>query len=171
MFRVRNLDRVRKFSPSNLGSTPVGDEAARNLAASVLGDLETVELIAPLLRRLEQDKIARRGCDVHSALIEVMWTPSHADRELGISRLAELANALLRSRDEILEYSAAEIGWKLKCFGFRHHRNGPGMILQFSHDNRLLLHQLAARLSLNLRRVPNCTLCSPQEAADAKRLV
>lgn len=161
-YRLRNLDEVRNFSPSKLGSTFGGSEVARNLAAGVLGEAEILESIAPLLRRLEQDKIAQRGCDVHSAMIEVMWTPSHADRELGISHLAELTNALLRSRGEILEYGAVEIGWKLKSFGLRHHRNGRGMVLQFSHENRLLVHQVAARLSLNLHPVPNCALCSPQ---------
>jgi len=171
MYRIRNFDEVRKFSPSKLGSIFVGSEVARNLGASVLGDSEIVEAIAPLLQRAEQEKIARRGCDVHSAIIEVTWTPSHADRELGISRLAELTNALLRSRGEILEYSAEEIGWKLKNFGFRHHRNAGGIVLQFSQDNRLLLHNLAARLSLSVQPVPDCTLCSSQEAVDAKRLM
>jgi hypothetical protein len=170
-YRMRNLDGVRNFSATNLDSTFVGTEVARSLAASVLSEDEIVESIAPLLRRLEQDKFVQRGCDVHSALIEVMWSPSHADRELGISRLAELTNALLRSRGEILEYSAAEIGWKLKDFGFRRHRNAGGMILQFSQDNRLLLHQLAERMTLKLQPVPDCALCFPQEAVDGKRLM
>jgi hypothetical protein len=171
MYRVRNFDEVRKFSPSKLGSTFVGSEVARNLGASVLGEAAIIGAIAPLLQRAEQEKVARRGCDVHSAVIEVMWSPSHADRELGISRLAELTNALLRSRGEILEYSAAEIGWKLKSFGFRRHRNGHGMILQFSQDNRLLLHQLAERMTLKLQPVPDCALCSRQEAVDGKGLM
>ena len=168
MYRLRNLDEVRKFSPSKLGSTFVGSEVARNLAAGVLGEAEIVESIAPFLRLLERHKIAQRGCDVHLAMIEVTWAPSHTDRELSISRMTELTNALLRHRGEVLEYSAGEIGWKLRNFGFRHHRNGKGMVLQFSHENRLLLHQLAARLSLNLRPVADCALCSPQEAVDAK---
>lgn len=162
MYRLRNLGAVRNFSSSKLGPTFVGSEVARNLAAGVLGEAEILESIAPLLRRLEQDKIAQRGCDVHMAMIEATWAPSHADRELSISRLAELTNALLRCRGEILEYSAAEVGWKLRNLGFRHHRTGQGMILQFSHENRLLLHQVAARLSLNLHPVPNCALCSAQ---------
>jgi hypothetical protein len=170
-YRLRNLDAVRNFSPSKLGSTFVGSEVARNLAAGVLGEAEIVESIAPFLRLLEQDKIAQRCCDVHLAMIEVAWTPSHEDREIGISRLTELTNTILRSRGEILEYTAAEIGWKLRNFGFRHHRNGKGMVLQFSHENRSLIHQLATHWSLNLRPVPDCVLCSPEDAVDCKRLV
>jgi len=170
MFRLRNLDDVCNFSARDRGPTLPSTEVARNLAASVLGDAEIAESIAPCLRRLEEDQLALRGCDVHLALVEVTWAPSHVDRELSISRLTELTNTLLRNRGGILEYSAVEIGWKLKNLGFRHHRNGQGMVLQFSLENRLLLHQLATQLSLGLRAVDNCPLCSPQEA-DAKRLM
>lgn len=171
MYRLRKLDEVRKFSPSKLGSIFVGSEVARNLAAGVLGEAEILEPLAPLLRRLEQDSIAQRGCDVHLAMIEVAWAPSHADRELSISRLTDLTNTLLRLRGETLEYSTVEIGWKLRNFGFRHHRNGRGMVLQLSYENRLLLHQLAARLSLNLRPVADCALCLPQEAVESRELM
>ena len=171
MYRLRNLDDVRKFSPSKLGSIFVGSEVARNLAAGVLGEAEILEPLARVLRRLEQDSIAQRGCDVHLAMIEVAWAPSHADRELSISRLTDLTNTLLRLSGETLEYSTVEIGWKLRNFGFRHHRNGRGMVLQLSYENRLLLHQLAARLSLNLPPVADCALCSPQEAVDSRELM
>jgi hypothetical protein len=171
MYRLRNLDEVRKFSPSKLGSIFVGSEVARNLAAGVLGEAEIVESIAPFLRRLEEDKLAQGGCDIHLAIIEVTWAPSHADREIGLTRVTELVNALLRCRGEILEYSTAEIGWKLRSFGFHRHRNGRGMVLRFSQENRVLLHQLAARLSLNLRPVADCALCSPQEAVDSRDLM
>ena len=168
MYRLRNLDEVRDFSPSRLGSTFLGTEAGRSLAASVLGETEIIDSIAPLLLRLQQEKIAHRGCDVHLVMIEVGWAPSHGDREISISRLTELTNTLLRSRGEILEYSSAEIGWKLRNFGFRHHRNGHGMVLQFSHENRFLIHQLAARWNLNLRPVAACVLCSAREVVAAK---
>ncbi|HXM21989.1 MAG TPA: hypothetical protein VN948_12080 [Terriglobales bacterium] len=171
MYRLRNFDRVRNFSAREHGSTFVGTEVARNLAASVLGEAEIVEPIAPLLRCLEQDKIAQRGCDVHLAMIQVTWAPSHEEREITLARLTELSNAFLRCHGEILEYSAAEIGWKLRNFGFHRHRNGRGMVLKFSHEHRLLLHQLAARWSLNLRTVAGCALCSPREAVVAQRLV
>jgi hypothetical protein len=87
--------------------------------------------------------IARRACDVHLAMVEVGWSPAHEDREISITRLADLTNALLRSRGEILEYSPGEIGWKLRNLGFRH-RNGHGMVLQFSRENRILIHRLNA---------------------------
>jgi hypothetical protein len=104
-------------------------------------------------------------------MIEVTWAPSHQEREISLSRIAELTSALLRCRGEILEYSAAEIGWKLRNLGFRRHRNGRGMVLRFSLENRLLLHQLAARWSLNLPATSSCSLCSEREAVVSQRLV
>jgi hypothetical protein len=159
MYRLRNLDRIRTFACSEQGSTFAATEVARNLATSVLGDGKILESIAPVLRRLEEEKVAQRGCSVHLAMIEATWAPSHEDREIRLSRIAELTNVLLRCRGEILEYSAGEIGWKLRNLGFRRHRNGRGMVLRFSHENRLLLHQLAARWSLNLPATSGCALC------------
>lgn len=163
MYRLRNFDRVRKFSASKHGPTFAGTAVARSLVASVLGETEIVEAITPFLRRMEDDQIAERGCEVHQAMIEVAWAPSHEAREITLSLLTELSNACLRCRGEILEYSPAEVGWKLRSLGFRRHRNGRGMVLRFSHENRVLLHQLAARWSLNLRTFAACALCSPPE--------
>jgi hypothetical protein len=171
MYRLRNLNEVREFPPVKLGSGFVNTEVARSLAASVAGEANIVEKITPLLRRLEQDKIAERAGDVHLAVIEATWGASHSDREIKISHLTELTNALLRSRGESLEYSAAEIGWRLRNMGFRHHRNSHGMVVQFSHDNRFLLHQTAARWSLNLAPAADCSLCSPREAVEVKEVM
>ena len=170
-YRLRNLGRVRDFSPRKLDLIFASSEAARNLAAAVLGQPIIVKPLVPLLQRLDHDRIAQRGCDVHLALIEVMWPPSHTDRELGITDLSERTNTLLRSRGEILEYSADELGWKLRNFGFHRHRNGRGMVLQFTDANRRLIHQLATQLRLNLPRIAKCTMCSLVEAVDSKRVM
>jgi hypothetical protein len=139
--------------------------------ASVLGETDTLEQMSPLLRSLEQDKDAQRACDVHMAMMEVIWSPSHTDREIGLSRLTELTNALLRSRGEVFEYSANEIGWKLRSLGFHRHRNGQGMVVRFLQETRRLIHELAANWGLNLGKCASCTLCALQESIDANRLM
>jgi hypothetical protein len=171
IYRLRNLQRVRNFSARERGSTFARTEVARNLVAGVLGEAEIVEQMSPLLRRLEQDKDAQRGCDVHMAMMEVIWAPSHEDREIGLSRLTELTNTLLRCRGEVFEYSAAEIGWKLRSLGFHRYRNGQGMVVRFSQETRRLIHQLAVGWSLNLGEWASCALCTPQESIDANGLV
>ena len=171
MYRLRNFDRMRTVSAREHGSTSADTEVARNLATSVLGDGKIVKSLAPVLRHLEEDSVAQRGCDVHRAMIEVTWAAAHQDREISLSRIAELTNTLLRCRGEILEYSAAEIGWKFRNLGFRRHRNGRGMVLRFSQENRLLLHQLALRWSLNLPAAAGCALCSAREDIVSQRPV
>ncbi len=170
-YRLRNLGRVRDFTPRKLDSIFVSSEVARNLAAGVLGEPKIVDSLVPLLQRLDHDRIAQRGCDVDLAVIEVVWSPSHTDRELGISQLCERTNTLLRSRGEILEYSAGELGWKLRNFGFHRHRNGRGMVLQFTTENRRLIHQWATRLRLNLPQIAKCAMCSLGEVVDSKKVM
>jgi hypothetical protein len=170
MYRLRNIDRVRNFSGSQHRSAFAGTEVARNLAASVLGEAEILQSMAAFLQRLQQDKIAVHRCDVHLAMIEVTWAKSHEDQEINISRLTDLTNVFLHCRGEILEYSSAEIGWKLKNLGFPRHRNGRGMVLRFSDENRRLVHRLAVQWSLNLPAVAGCALCSPQETVAPRPL-
>jgi hypothetical protein len=162
MYRAHNFDAVRNFSAEK--QEGLGGDIARSLTASVLGESEIIQLMNPAIRRMEQEKITDRGCDVHQIMMEAVWGSSHQDREIAVSRLTELANALLRSRGEILEYSAAEIGWKLRNLGFDRHRNGRGMVLRFSLENRILLHRRAEGWGLDLRKVPGCDLCFPQPA-------
>jgi len=170
MFRLKNFERVRNFSARKQSSTLAGS-ASRALTASVLGDAEIVQSMAPLIHRLQQDAIAQRGCDVHLAIVEATWIPSHNEREIKLSNLTELTNVLLRCRGELLEFSTAEVGWRLRSLGLPRHRNRSGMVLRFSQGNRFLLHQLAVRWSLNLRAVADCALCSPGEGVDQQRLV
>jgi len=96
-------------------------------------------------------------------IVEVIWAPLHEKKEIAISRITELANALLRGRGETLEYGAAEIGWKLRNLGIYRHRNGGGMILRPSRDNSVIVHQLAQRLDLSLSPVSGCVDCVPAE--------
>jgi hypothetical protein len=117
----------------------------------------------PLLERQEQDVIARRGCDVNIAVVEVIWAPSHEAREISVSRVTELTNVLLRCRGETLVYHPTEVGWRLKNLGFPRHRNGNGMVLRFSQETRLRIHGLAQQFGLTLPAMDRCRDCgAPQ---------
>lgn len=163
MYRLRNFRKVREFrSPRHDLNFPC-TEIARNLAACIQGEPEIARAIVPLLRRHEQDTLAQRGCDPNLAIIEAIWAPSHEAKEIGITRLTELTNVLLRCRGETLEYNIMEIGWKLRRLGFYRHRNGKGMVLRFSRESRLLVHQLAAQWCLNLPARDGCPTCARRE--------
>jgi hypothetical protein len=155
MYRARNFETVRNF-------TAEGGDIARSLTASVLGDAALVELFTPTLQSLEREKIADLDSDVQHAIVEAIWAPSHEEREITVSLLTELVNTLLRTRGEFLEYNQMEIGWKLRALGFDRQRNGAGMFLRFSLENRILLHQRAKEWGLDARTIAGCDLCSPR---------
>ncbi len=134
-------------------------EIARNLTACIQGEPDIAQAIVPLLQRQHQDAQARRGCEVSVVIVEVIWGPLHETKEITITQVAERTNALLRARGETLVYDAVEIGWKLKNLGLDRHRNGGGMVLQFSTANSLLIHQLAQRLGLKLPPSSGCANC------------
>ena len=96
-------------------------------------------------------------------VVEVIWAASHEANEITITEVAERTNALLRARGETLVYSAVEIGWQLKNLGVDRHRNGGGMVIQFSTANSLLIHRLAQRLGLKLSPSIGCANCGQRE--------
>jgi hypothetical protein len=163
MYRLRNFRRVRESSCGESGLTFPTSAIARSLTSCIESEPDFAQMVMPLLQRQEQDLIARRKCDVNLAVIETIWVPSHETREISVSKVAELTNALLRCRDETLVYSATEIGWRLKNLGIHRHRNGKGMVLRFSQETRVRVHQLARQLGLTLPAMDRCRDCgAPQ---------
>lgn len=163
MYRLRNFHKLHEFGAAANHLNFPNTEIARNLAACIQGESDIAHAIAHILQRQQQDAQIRRGCEVSVAIVEVIWSPLHETKEMTVTQVAELTNALLRIRGETLEYSAEEIGWKLRNLGLDRHRNGGGMVLQFSKENRLLIHQLAQRFGLKLRPTIGCANCGQQE--------
>jgi hypothetical protein len=130
------------------------------LAACVQGEQDIVQAVTPLLQPLLEEESARRSWDPNLAIIEVIWIPSHTVKELPVDDITGLTNTLLRDRGETLEYSSEEVGWKLRAMGFYRRRNGNGMVLRFSRDNILRIHQLAERFALKLTVVDGCSDCA-----------
>lgn len=93
------------------------------------------------------------------AAVEVLWGPLHSSREQKLTAITRLVNALIRSRGETLEYSEVEIGLMLRNLGLPRHRNGAGMVLRFSAENRKRLHDLAHDFGLALKKNPDCAAC------------
>jgi hypothetical protein len=161
MYRCRTFHRVREPRPASSSPTLPNSEIARNLAACIPGESDFAQTLIPFLQHQEQDALARRSCDVNSAVVEVIWAQSHETKEIAVSQIAELTNALLRCRGEVLVYSGQEIGWKLKNLGFYRRRNGTGMVLRFSRESRILAHQLARHYGLTLAAIDGCRDCAP----------
>jgi hypothetical protein len=74
-------------------------------------------------------------------------------------------NALLSNRGEILEFSAKQIGWKLKSLGLQRHDNGNNKVLRFCRETRRQIHKLAAQFGLKLPKMENCADCEDSQLA------
>jgi hypothetical protein len=160
MYRLRNFARVtgRHAVAADVPTT----ELAQNLTNCVQNEADIVQAMTPILQRQILDAQARRSCDVNAIIVEVLWASLHEEKDVPISALAARANALLRVRGETLEYSAVEVGWRLRNLGLSRHRNGGGMLLQFSQANNVLIHRLAKQFGLKLPPHIGCGNCGQQ---------
>ena len=165
LYRLRTFRKVR--NANCVGTRSLSGEIDPSLAACIDGG-SAVRAATLLLQRQEQDARAQRSCDINVVLIEVVWAPSHEKKEITVRRITELTNALLRSRGQRLEFSDVELGWRLRNLGFHRHRNGQGMILQFSREHCVRIHQLARHLGLPLQAFAGCADCSPAEVVAAQ---
>jgi hypothetical protein len=168
LYRCHNFRRVCEPHAA-VGRPPYPNgETGRSLASCTQNNPDLAQTVIPLLQRQEQDALARRSCDINSAVVEVIWAQSHVVKEIAVSQITELTNALLRCRGEILVYSGQEIGWKLKNLGFYRHRNGGGMVLRFSRETRLLVHQLVRHYGLTLAAIDGCRDCAPPQMPETQ---
>jgi hypothetical protein len=165
MHRLRNFQRVRQSATEPSGSS--NPTIARTLAACVEADNDIVTAVTPLLQAEEQDAEARRGCDIELVTIEAMWVPSHGKADISVTDIREWVNCLLRERGEIREFSSEEVGWKLRSLGFHRDRNGNGMLVRFSRENRARIHELGRFFRLDLPPVSGCPHCVDREVIDA----
>jgi hypothetical protein len=162
MYRLRHIQRVRESYSAPWPVTFPTLELARNLMACVPDEPELAQSVIPLLESQVQDVLASRACDPNAAIIEVIWILLHrGTSEASTSRVRELVNALLRSRGESREYSAVEIGWKLRGLGIPRHRSPKSMLVQFSRESSRRVHLLARGFGLKLAPHPEtCADCA-----------
>jgi hypothetical protein len=163
MYRLRNCRRVRDV----IAGPPAfaGLELARNLLACVPDEPEVAQAAVPLLESQQQDLFVRRSHDLSSVIVEVLWALIHEPRrKFSPSDIADLANALLRSRGELLEYSAADVGRRLRALGINRHKGRNSMVLQFSRALSRRVHQLARDFNLQLPlHAEKCVDCTPPQ--------
>jgi hypothetical protein len=170
-FRLDRLSGTRKGCFSTGKLLFAGSEVAQNLFACVQREPELIQAVTPLLSSQEQETTARRMLDPNIVIVEVLWKPAHQERKLTVKKITEASNVLLRLRGEKYEYNEEEIGWKLEHLGFKRHRNGSGMVLNFSSENSHLLHQLARTSGINFPKWPGCSDCTEPEVIGAQPIL
>jgi hypothetical protein len=157
--RLRNLQAVRSSQviEGGLASSLGGIERILESCTRCSGQLKM--RWAELLQMQDQDARAARFWDPLTAMIEVLWPRVHAsEKEISIKELSELANTLLRSRGQTLEYSPEEFGIKLANAGILRICRSAGMFVSFDRANLHRLHQLARSLGV-ARKMAKCPVC------------
>jgi hypothetical protein len=163
MYRLLHANKIRQSRAAACALTFPTLELARSLMTCVPDQPEFAQALVPLLQSQEQDVLARRSCDASSAIVEVLWATLHEpSREATVSQVADLTNALLRSRGEIREYSAEEVGWRLRDLGIPRHRGRNSMVVQFSREISRRVHRLARGFAIQPLK------CNPKSCADCR---
>jgi predicted RNA polymerase sigma factor len=127
-FRLTNYSATRSSSVEAPGFTSETLRLARALGACLPADPEFAQEVVELLRPQDAKAREKRLCSIECVLVELLWGLIHrgAKREISVAELAEEANALLRSRGEILVYSSEEVGWRLRALGVSRHSSAAG---------------------------------------------
>ena len=166
--RLTNCAPCSDFSVDARAFTSETRRLAGALGACIPQDPEFGRELVELLRPQDEEAREERFFSVEYILVEVLWGLIHhrTEPQITVAKLAKKANALLRSRGEVLSYGAEEIGWRLRALGITRHTTSAGRQVLFDRDNRRRVHSLARAYELPCAQVPvrGCAECEPNEA-------
>jgi hypothetical protein len=165
-YRLRNVSKVQESILSKDPSRPINADTWRACISDVP---EFVQAVFPLLEAQREDALSQARLDPDRAIVEVVWDPTHARVSLSPSKIADLMNTLLRCRGEIREFSAEEVGWRLRHLGLYRQREGAGMVLRAGRENSQRIHLLARQLGLDLAAVEGCPDCAAPKLFPVKK--
>jgi hypothetical protein len=165
MYRLVNWRKVQESDFDVVTFTFPTRELAHNLGACVVDDPELAQRLSLLLDAQDEDVRTQRCTDIRYVIIEVILVLLH-QRELSavrVEKIADLTNVLIRSRGEIVEHSAEEVGWKLRQLGLYRHRDGTGKSLSLNRDTSRRVHEWARSWGVLSRQnaAQECPDCAP----------
>jgi hypothetical protein len=162
-YRLTNYSRIRISHVHGMNFTHQTCEIATNLAACIVDDAELASGVVPLLK--EQDDIVRGQPDrkLDAAILGAVLACLHEQKSdrVQVKEITALANTLLRTRGEIVEYKPEEVGHRLDGFSLGRTRQNEGMFLLLGRDTSRLLHRLALGygVSWDVDSAPACPDC------------
>lgn len=169
MFRLKNQASVPGAQVDVAGFTSATGQLAHNLAACLPGDSELARETLLLMRPQDEDVRAQRSCDVNCVIVEILWGLVHhqKQREVKVRDLRNAVNALLLSRGEVLEFSAEEVGWRLRGLNIPRHTDSSGRHILLGRETSQHVHQLAFAWDLPcLERIrEDCPECAVPKVA------
>ena len=150
MYRLKNSGRVRESRVDVSQFTFATRQLARTLGMCFPEDPELARELVLLLQPQDEEVRGQRSRDVNCAIIEILRAVIHERkrREVKVDELAKDVNALLQSRGELIEYSAEEIGWKLKGLNIQRHSDRSGRQVLLERETSQNVHRLAQAYDL-----------------------
>jgi hypothetical protein len=150
MYRLKNAGKVHECQVDVSSFTFATRQLARTLALCFPEDAGLASDAVQLLRPQDDQLRGQRSCDVNCAIVEILWAITHKgkQREVQVDELAQDVNALLQSRGETLEYSAEQIGWKLKGLNIPRHSSSFGRQVLIGRDTGQSVHRWARAYDL-----------------------
>jgi hypothetical protein len=150
MYRLRNCGKMNGAQVDVSTFTPVMRQLARALAICFPEDSELARDAVQLLRPQDEEVRGQHSRDVNCAIVEILWASLHGlkQRDVKVDELAKDVNVLLQSRGELLEYSAEEVGWKLRDLNIQRHNHRSGRHVLLDRDTSQNVHRLARAYDL-----------------------
>ena len=150
MYRLKNSRRVPGPRVDVSQFTLATRQLARTLAMCFPEDTELARDAVQLIQPQDEEIRGQRSRDVSCAIVEILWGEIHQRKQRGVKvdELSKDVNALLRSRGEIFEYSAEEIGWKLKSLNIQRHSDRSGRQVLLERETSQNVHRLARAYDL-----------------------
>ena len=172
MYRLKNCAKVQESRVDVSQFTVATRRLACALGACFPGDPGLARETILLLRPQDEEIRAERFLDVSCTVVEILWGEIHSreHKQVSVSSLAKDVNALLRSRGEIKDYSAEEVGWKLKGLSIPRHTDTSGRQIWLDRDTSRRVHRLAQTYDLPCSQHvgDGCAHCAPPESPVAK---
>ena len=144
-YRLTNYSRIRLSDLRGVNFTDQTRELAINLAACIVDDAGLAGGVVPLLK--EQDDHVRGQPDrkLDAAILGAVLACLHEKKSdrVQVKEITALANTLLRTQGEIVEYRPEEVGHRLDGFSLWRTRQNEGMFLLLGRDTSRLVHRLA----------------------------
>ncbi len=144
-YRLASYSKVQATHLRSMNFTHQTREIAMNLAACIVDDAELASGVVPLLK--EQDDHVRGQPDrkLEAAILGAVLACLHEKKSdrVQVKEITVLANTLLRTQGEIVEYRPEQVGHRLDGFSLWRTRQNEGMFLLLDRNTSRLVHSLA----------------------------
>ena len=145
MYRLKNSGKVGQSRVDVSKFAFATRQLACTLAACFPEDSELARDTLDLLRPQDDEVRGQHSRDINCAIVTILWGFLHEqkEREVRVDELAKDVNKFLRDRGEIREYSAEELGWKLRDLNIPRHNSSSGRHVLLERDTSQSVHRLA----------------------------